>query len=67
LRTAIGDACHAACVEAPLQAGTYWVWVGAADYANVACDSHYHLTISGYGCRVAVQSANWSRVKTLYR
>ncbi|MCD4689991.1 hypothetical protein K8S17_00865 [bacterium] len=50
--TAVASDTQLACVEAGLTymvtAGTWWVWVGPANFSEWPCDSDYILTIHGY-------------------
>jgi hypothetical protein len=67
LASSANSACGQVCCQARLTTGTYWVWVGTVDFGREACGSPYVLGLSGYDCKVGVETVGWTRVKALYR
>ncbi len=60
--------CTAAFLTETLPPGTWWLWVGPADFEGVACGARYLMSIDGYsGTMIADDGASWGTIKALYR
>ncbi len=60
-------ACEEAELTETLPAGTWWLWVGPANYTGVPCGEPYACELTGYTPVTPVQGATWSTLKTLFR
>ena len=50
-----------------LPAGTWWIWVGPANFTDVPCGEEYVFELTGYTPVTPVEDASWSTIKALFR
>jgi len=65
LGSGFADACDAACINAVLDPGEYWLVVSTVSWLPLECGSQYTMTLTGY--TTPVEEASWGSVKALYR
>jgi hypothetical protein len=60
--------CTVAGLVETLPAGTWWLWVGPANFEGVACGARYYVSLDGYsGTMIAQEGITWGTIKALYR
>jgi hypothetical protein len=58
-------ACVAACINAVLDPGEYWLVVSTVSWMPLDCGSEYTMTLTGY--TTPVEQVSWGTIKALYR
>jgi hypothetical protein len=61
----VASACDAACIEAVLDPGRYWLLVSTVNWLPLDCGSEYTMTLTGY--TTPVERVSWGTVKAIYR
>jgi hypothetical protein len=58
-------ACVAACINAVLDPGEYWLVVSTVNWMPLDCGSEYTMTLTGY--TTPVERKSWGTIKAIYR